>query len=107
MEIAQDIRMDPVRPNYNRSVIYFDKAKNAFIGHQTGSQRSSRLLSCKSANCLLRIPQKEGILPKGTTVKALVIGDLIPDMPPREDVDVNDEKDDQMQNLMSCVGFVG
>merc|ERR1719410_3324744 len=82
VEITKNIKMDPERPNYNRCVVYWDKGKSKFIGYDTGSQRSSRLLSCKSANCLLRIPQKEGILRKGTMVKALVIGQLIPDMPP-------------------------
>ena len=99
VEIAKDIRMDPVRPNYHRCVVYWDKAKNKFIGHSTGNQRSSRLLSCKSANCLLRIPQKNGILSKGTTVKALVIGDLIPDMPPNE----NDEETKEHEHYgMDC-----
>ena len=90
VEITKDIRMDPERPNYNRCTVYWDKGKSRFIGYGTGSQRSSRLLSCKSANCLLRVPQKEGILEKGTIVKALVIGSLIPDMPPK--IDENDEE---------------
>eukprot|EP01083_Nonionella_stella_P074523 202190_1 len=100
VEITQDIRMDPERPNYNRCTVYWDKAKGKFVGYQNGSQRSSRLLSCKSANCLLRIPQKSGVLTKGSMVKALVIGPLIPNMPPAlDDVDAGDEKHD---HLMDC-----
>eukprot|EP00484_Ammonia_sp_Unknown_P004183 CAMPEP_0197074520 /NCGR_PEP_ID=MMETSP1384-20130603/211146_1 /TAXON_ID=29189 /ORGANISM="Ammonia sp." /LENGTH=711 /DNA_ID=CAMNT_0042513361 /DNA_START=30 /DNA_END=2166 /DNA_ORIENTATION=- len=100
VEIAKDIRMDSERPNYHRCTVYWDKSKERFIGYDTGAQRSSRLLSCKSANCLLRIPQKDGVLPKGSMVKALVIGDLIPDMPPKLNAD--DLKQDEHEHTMGC-----
>ena len=56
-----------------------------YIAYSTGFQRSSRLLSMLNANCLLRIPQKSGNLESGTMVKALIIDDMIPDMPPQID----------------------
>ena len=100
VEITKDIRMDPERPNYNRCVAFWDKAKRRFVGHSTGSQRSSRLLSMKSANCLLRVPQKEGVLRKGSMVKALVIGPLTPRMPPNDDEHKEDEHGHE--HLMDC-----
>ncbi len=57
-------------------------------------------MSRKSANCLLRIPQKEGVLKKGTIVKALVIGPLTPEMPPKLETD-GKEEDDHV-HLMDC-----
>ena len=46
------------------------------VAASTGGQISSRLLSLRSANLLLEIPQAEGVLPAGTLVSALVLGDL-------------------------------
>ena len=46
------------------------------VAASTGGQISSRLLSLRSANLLLEIPQAEGVLPAGTRVSALVLGDL-------------------------------
>lgn len=39
-------------------------------------QGSSRLLSMRSANALLELPQGNGVLPAGTLVSSLIIGDL-------------------------------
>lgn len=101
VEITKDIRMDSRFERYHRCVAYWDKGKSRFIGHDTGPQRGSRLLSSKSANCFLRIPQKEGVLKRGSMVKALVIGPLTPRMPPKVDVD-NDDGNVLQQNLMEC-----
>lgn len=42
----------------------------------TGNQISSRLLSARSANALLELPQASGVLQAGTSVSALLIDDL-------------------------------
>ncbi|MEZ4556348.1 MAG: hypothetical protein R2854_07830 [Caldilineaceae bacterium] len=42
----------------------------------TGSQASSRLLSMRTANALLELPERAGTLPAGAVVDALLIGDL-------------------------------
>ena len=42
----------------------------------TGNQISSRLLSARSANALLELPRREGVLPVGAEVSALVIDDF-------------------------------
>lgn len=51
------------------------------VAASTGGQISSRLLSLRSANLLLEIPQASGVLPAGTLVSALVLGDLGATMP--------------------------
>merc|ERR1719203_1882466 len=83
--------MDTRFQRYNRCVAYWDKTKGHFVGHGTGPQRGSRLLSSASANCLLRIPQKDGVLKKGSMVKAFVIGPLTSKMPPKVVVDESDQ----------------
>jgi len=45
---------------------------------------------------------KEGVLKKGTVVKALVIGPLTPEMPPKLEDDTNGGADDAQQQLMEC-----
>lgn len=44
--------------------------------YSTGNQISSRLLSARSANALLELPQAAGVLKAGTVVSALLIDDL-------------------------------
>lgn len=59
------IKMDPVRPEYYRAVVYWAPTAGAgwegccgeFHAEGTGGQISSRLLSLRSANALLEIPQ--------------------------------------------------
>jgi gephyrin len=51
-------------------------AANGFVATSTGNQASSRLLSMRSANVLLELPQGEGSLPAGAMVDALLIGDI-------------------------------
>ena len=55
------------------------------VACSTGGQISSRLLSLRSANVLLEIPAAAGVLPEGSLVSALVLGDWgampVPEMP--------------------------
>eukprot|EP00638_Chattonella_subsalsa_P007564 CAMPEP_0117748530 /NCGR_PEP_ID=MMETSP0947-20121206/9190_1 /TAXON_ID=44440 /ORGANISM="Chattonella subsalsa, Strain CCMP2191" /LENGTH=667 /DNA_ID=CAMNT_0005566249 /DNA_START=111 /DNA_END=2114 /DNA_ORIENTATION=+ len=81
VQLASTIKLDPERPEYHRAKIYWDSNQKAFLAESTGSQLSSRLLSMKSANALLCIPQGTGILGPGTHVAALMIGDLPPPDP--------------------------
>ena len=81
--LAMDIKMDPVRPEYHRAVLSWtnmgvkgEVSEPHFRAVSTGGQISSRLLSMRSANALLEIPRSSGVLPAGTRVTALVIGDL-------------------------------
>lgn len=70
-------RMDPERPEYHRAIAHWAEGLPGELrASSTGGQISSRLLSLRSANVLLEIPQAEGVLPAGTVVSALIMGDL-------------------------------
>mmetsp|Transcript_9987 Transcript_9987/g.26486 ORF Transcript_9987/g.26486 Transcript_9987/m.26486 type:complete len:680 (-) Transcript_9987:78-2117(-) len=70
-ELAQDVEMDPVRPEYHRALARWEGGR--FIAQSTGFQRSSRVASVANANCFLEIPKRSGVLPRGTVVKALLL----------------------------------
>jgi len=76
--LAQPLMLDAYRPEYHRTTLTWDKSLNngqgGYLATSTGSQASSRLLSMRSANALLELPQAEGVLPAGTVVSALWIG---------------------------------
>ncbi|KAF5838303.1 MoaB/Mog domain-containing protein [Dunaliella salina] len=86
VRLANDIKMDPERPEYHRATLQYSKCPTSVPGVDasaygwwalsTGKQASSRLLSARSANTLLEIPQTSGVLPAGSTVPALLIEDL-------------------------------
>ena len=86
-----DLKMDPQRPEYHRAVVRWarradgGKLDGEFVAESTGGQISSRILSLRSANVLLEIPKAKGILPSGTLVSALIIGNLSNRMPEVED----------------------
>lgn len=50
----------------------------SFVAESTGHQRSSRLLSMKSANALLEFPATGSVVSAGTPVSAIIISDLRP-----------------------------
>ncbi|MEM7131161.1 MAG: gephyrin-like molybdotransferase Glp [Chloroflexota bacterium] len=78
--LGQPLPLDAFRPEYHRSTVTWDAALNngrgGYLAISTGSQASSRLLSMRTANALLELPQQEGVLPAGSIVTALQIGDL-------------------------------
>jgi len=71
-----DVKMDPQRNEYHR-VTVVAKEDGQLHATSTGGQRSSRIGSFKSANALLCLPAKQGILPKGSMIDALMIGALL------------------------------
>lgn len=77
--LAQSLRLDAYRPEYHRATVTWDNALNdgrgGYLAVSTGSQASSRLLSMRTANVLLELPQAEGILPAGAVVSGLWIGE--------------------------------
>jgi len=75
VKISDDLKLDPERPEYLRATTKW--TNEGFVAQSTGSQQSSRLLSFRSANTLLMLPQGSGVLSRGDTVQALVIGQLI------------------------------
>lgn len=70
-ELMQAVEMDPVRPEYHRAVARWQDGR--IVAESTGFQRSSRVASCATANCLLELPARPGLMPKGTVVKALLL----------------------------------
>jgi gephyrin len=50
----------------------------SFVAESTGHQRSSRLLSMKSANALLEFPATGSVVSAGTPVAAIIISNLRP-----------------------------
>ena len=74
--LAQPLPLDAYRPEYHRATLTWDADQACFIAASTGSQASSRLLSMRTANALLALPQREGTMAAGESVDALLIGDL-------------------------------
>ena len=75
-KLKHSIRLDPQRPEYHRATMWWDYESHCFYAQSTGSQASSRLLSMRSANALLVLPQASDTLQSGDTVSVLVIGEL-------------------------------
>ncbi|RYO96920.1 hypothetical protein DL765_011493 [Monosporascus sp. GIB2] len=72
--LAHDFPLDPARPEYHRAVVSAG-ADGALTATSTGGQRSSRVGSLRGANALLCLPSgREGPLPKGSRVDALLMG---------------------------------
>ena len=74
--LAQPLPLDAFRPEYHRATLHWDAEQHSFVASSTGSQASSRLLSMRTANALLALPQREGVLAVGDSVEALLIGEL-------------------------------
>lgn len=78
-QLAQPLALDAYRPEYHRTTLTWDSTLNnghgGYLAVSTGSQASSRLLSMRTANALLELPQAAGTLPAGTVVSALWIGE--------------------------------
>ncbi|KAL9599474.1 MAG: hypothetical protein Q9219_003813 [cf. Caloplaca sp. 3 TL-2023] len=73
--LDQDVSLDPKRPEYHRVVVTAGR-DGMLHAASTGSQRSSRVGSLKSANALLCLPAREGRMGKGERVEALLMGRL-------------------------------
>lgn len=75
--LSHPLKLDPYRPEYHRTTLHWGQHLNngqgGYLATSTGSQASSRLLSMRSANALLELPQAEGELPAGAVVPALLI----------------------------------
>ena len=75
--LAQALPLDAYRPEFHRATVTWDSSLNngqgGYLAISTGSQSSSRLLSMRTANVLLELPQAEGVLDAGSVVSALVI----------------------------------
>jgi gephyrin len=72
--LKHDCKLDPERPEYLRAQLTWQG--DSFYAESTGVQQSSRLLSFRSANGLLVLPQRQGFLPQGSMVDTYIIGPL-------------------------------
>lgn len=79
-QLAQPLVLDAYRPEYHRATLRWDATLNqgngGWLASSTGNQASSRLLSMRSANALLELPQAEGTLQTSSVVSALLISDI-------------------------------
>ena len=84
VQLEEAIALDPERPEYHRAILLGSTASSGGIvtARSTGNQRSSRLLSMKSSNALLCLPQGSGSIAAGTRVPALLTGPLLPPLEP-------------------------
>ncbi|KAL8826511.1 MAG: hypothetical protein Q9170_007372 [Blastenia crenularia] len=74
--VDQDVVLDPQRVEYHRVTVIAGR-DGALHAASTGGQRSSRVGSLKSANGLLCLPARKGLIEKGEKVEALLMGRLI------------------------------
>eukprot|EP01087_Luapelamoeba_hula_P013981 TRINITY_DN4037_c0_g1_i1.p1 TRINITY_DN4037_c0_g1~~TRINITY_DN4037_c0_g1_i1.p1 ORF type:complete len:473 (-),score=58.19 TRINITY_DN4037_c0_g1_i1:17-1435(-) len=74
--LRDPVALDPERPEYHRCALTWSDENNIFIAHSTGAQGSSRLLSMRSADALLLLPQAEGTLDRNTIVDVVLMGPL-------------------------------
>ncbi|KAI8844411.1 MoaB/Mog domain-containing protein [Chytriomyces cf. hyalinus JEL632] len=81
-KLAHDIHLDS-RPEFYRVRVVTTSDHNTkqtlFVAHGTGSQMSSRMLSMRGANALLKLPpanEAKGVLLEGEMVEAWLIGEL-------------------------------
>ena len=78
--LDRSLPLDPNRPEYHRARIQWEPHVNdghgGYVAYSTGSQASSRLLSMRTANALLELPEGHGALESGTIVSALLIGEI-------------------------------
>lgn len=71
--LAHSLPLDPERPEFHRATLGWDESERCYVARSTGSQSSSRLLSMRSANALLELPEGTGQLEAGAVVAALLI----------------------------------
>ncbi|XP_062015253.1 molybdopterin biosynthesis protein CNX1-like isoform X2 [Rosa rugosa] len=78
--LLQPVKTDPVRPEFHSAIVRWELNKGlgnpGFVAESTGHQRSSKILSMKSANALLELPATGSVIPVGTSVSAIIISDI-------------------------------
>ncbi|KAI0198044.1 molybdenum cofactor synthesis domain-containing protein [Astrocystis sublimbata] len=70
--LGHDFSLDKSRAEYHRAVVVVDTT-GRLVATSTGGQRSSKVGSLRSANCLLCLPSGKEPLKKGEKVDALLI----------------------------------
>lgn len=76
--LSHDIKLDPQRPEYHRAIVKVSR-DGMLLASSTGGQRSSRVGSLASANALLCLPAREGMVRKGEKIEAMLMGQVVGD----------------------------
>ena len=76
VKLAGKVKCDKERVEYHRVVVSVN-ADGMMVARSTGMQRSSRVGSLASANALLVLPQREGVIEAGQTCDALMMGPVM------------------------------
>ena len=71
---TSSLKLDPERPEYHRAIVTY--GNDGLAAMSTGNQRSSRLMSMRSSNAVLCLPQQQGFIEPNATVTALLTGPL-------------------------------
>ncbi|CAL4146150.1 unnamed protein product, partial [Meganyctiphanes norvegica] len=74
-KLGSEFRIDP-RPEYHRCTLHWSTGEDLPTAQSTGNQLSSRLLSCASAQALLKLPhaqEERTTLPQGHIVEAILL----------------------------------
>jgi molybdopterin molybdotransferase len=74
VEVLHPLGRAPGRTDYHRATVRWRDGR--LVGESTGSQISSRLLSMVGANALLVVEPREGGVPAGSRLPALLVGEL-------------------------------
>ncbi|KAH7422363.1 hypothetical protein KP509_12G005300 [Ceratopteris richardii] len=78
--LQEKVPLDPQRPAYHGALVQWSEkgidGSPCFLATTTGKQISSRLLSMRSANALLEVPQGSGYISQGSLISAVMIGDV-------------------------------
>ncbi len=72
-----DLGLDPHRTELRRATVAARTNGCLYASGTGGSHRSSSIASFRSANALLCLPAREGVLEKGQTVDALLLGPVV------------------------------
>ena len=76
VRVSERVRCDAARVEYHRVVVSCGR-DGVLVARSTGMQRSSRVGSLSSANALLVLPQREGVLEAGELCEALMMGPVV------------------------------
>jgi gephyrin len=95
----KDLELDPDRPEYHRVIISHNSITGKLIAQSTGNQRSSRLLSMKSANGLVFLPQGPGFAKIGDQFRALLLHSILPPSCPEDSIHSTSLPDLKLQNV--------
>jgi len=76
VKLESTVRCDAAREEYHRVVVGVKQGQEGLWASSTGGQRSSRIGSFKGANALVKLPAGGGTLEKGSTVEALLMGQI-------------------------------